>query len=125
MYGIVICYICTVSLSEMRNEKKTHFNIMSYDVTAVMLTCPYVVFSYTAVMAPLEKAYFAGQSTIDDGDVRKAEVANFNSHTSEALKRFGWDGKAACCIGLRLTADNRRIESGQFITLGRTAENEI
>jgi hypothetical protein len=55
-------------------------------------------------MAPLEKAYFAGQEEIPDEDVKRAEVANFTTGPAEALKRFGWKGSAAGCVGLRLTA---------------------
>jgi hypothetical protein len=69
-------------------------------------------------MAPLEKAFFAGQDALPDGDVKQAEVANFTTGLAEALKQFGWKGTAASCVGLRLTGDNRRIESGQFLTLG-------
>ena len=70
-------------------------------------------------MAPLEKAFFAGQDALPDGDVKRAEVANFTTGPAEALKRFGWKGTAASCVGLRLTGDNRRIEGGLFLTLGR------
>jgi hypothetical protein len=76
-------------------------------------------------MAPLEKAYFAGQDALPDEDVRRAEVANFTTGPAEALRRFGWKGAAASCVGLKLTGDNRRIESGQFLTLGKPDSNKI
>jgi hypothetical protein len=43
-------------------------------------------------MAPLEKAYFAGQDATPDEDVRRAEVANFTTGPAEALRRFGGRG---------------------------------
>jgi hypothetical protein len=67
-------------------------------------------------MAPLEKAFFAGQDALPDGDVKRAEVANFTTGPAEALKRFGWKGTAASCVGLRLTDDNRRIEGNRTQT---------
>ena len=76
-------------------------------------------------MAPLEKAFFAGQDALPDGDVKRAEVANFTTGPAEALKRFGWKGAAASCVGLRLTGDNRRIEGGLFLTLGKPDSNRF
>ena len=76
-------------------------------------------------MAPLEKAFFAGQDALPDGDVKRAEVANFTTGPAEALKRFGWKGTAASCVGLRLTGDNRRIEGGLFLTLGKPDSNRF
>jgi len=76
-------------------------------------------------MAPLEKAYFAGQEEIPDEDVKRAEVANFTTGPAEALKRFGWKGSAAGCVGLRLTGDNRRIEGGIFLALGKPDNGKI
>jgi hypothetical protein len=76
-------------------------------------------------MAPLEKAYFSGQDSLCDADVTKAEVSNFTSGPKDALRRFGWQGKAACCVGLRLTGDNRRIDSGQFLTVGTPETGKI
>jgi hypothetical protein len=76
-------------------------------------------------MAPLEKAYFSGQDTLPDEDARRAEVANFSTGPAEALKKFGWKGEAAACVGLKLTGDNRRIDSGQFLTLGRIENYKV
>jgi hypothetical protein len=76
-------------------------------------------------MAPLEKAYFAGQDALPDEDVKWAEVTNFTTGPAEALKRFGWKGSAADCVGLRLTGDNRRIESVIFLALGKPDNGKI
>jgi hypothetical protein len=67
-------------------------------------------------MAPLEKAFFAGQDALLD---------NFTTGPAEALKRFGWKGTAASCVSLRLTGDNRRIEGGIFLTLGKTGLKQV
>jgi hypothetical protein len=35
---------------------------------------------------------------------------------------YGWKGKATSCISLSLSADNKRVERGSFVTTGTLGE---
>jgi hypothetical protein len=70
-----------------------------------------------ATMPCLDKNLFSGQHGIDS-NIREKECRNFTSDIDEKLKDCGWDGSAAGCIGLKLSADNSRIENGIFMTRG-------
>jgi hypothetical protein len=75
-------------------------------------------------MPCLDKNLFSGQHGLDS-NIREKECRNFSSDIDEILKEHGWDGSAAGCIGLKLTADNSRIENGVFITRGCISEEWV
>jgi hypothetical protein len=71
-------------------------------------------------MSTLDPAvFFDGPSEIGNNDLAKMEVANFSTDVDQALsEHFGWRGKATAVVGLTLSADNLRVEKGEFITRG-------
>jgi hypothetical protein len=75
-------------------------------------------------MPVLDKALFTGQEEAEVEDLKNAEVTNFGVSVKTALGRFGWKGQATGCVGLGLSTDNRRIETGRFITVGYLDEED-
>jgi hypothetical protein len=70
-------------------------------------------------MGVLPKNLFLGtKNDIGDNDKKKIKVNNFADSIETVLGDFGWDNKAAGTIGLTLSNDNKKIESGKFITWG-------
>ena len=71
-------------------------------------------------MSTLDPAvFFEGPSEIGNNDLAKMEVANFSTDVDQALsEHFGWRGKATAAVGLTLSADNLRVDKGEFITRG-------
>jgi hypothetical protein len=71
-------------------------------------------------MSTLDPAvFFEGPSKICNNDLAKMEVANFSTDVDQALsEHFGWRGKATAAVGLTLSADNLRVDKGEFITRG-------
>lgn len=80
---------------------------------------------YGQVMGVLPKTLFAGAEDICDNDLQKIKVNNFSDNIETVLGEFAWDGQAAATIGLTLSADNKRIESGLFITRGALSDKRI
>ena len=78
-----------------------------------------------STMGVLPKSLFAGADTISDNDKAKIFVNNFSDSIETVLGDFDWDGKAAGTIGLTLGNDNRKVESGRFITRGALVEKSI
>jgi len=76
-------------------------------------------------MAPIDKELFRRGEPIEGEDVLKLQVLNGEEAVDAALKRFGWTGRAAGCIILRLGADNRSATAGQFAARGRLAREEV
>jgi hypothetical protein len=75
-------------------------------------------------MPALDKALFEGQYEIDPY-IREKGCQNFTSDAEEILKQNGWDGKAAGCIGLKLSSDNGKIENGIFLVKGSISDDWI
>jgi len=70
-------------------------------------------------MGVLPKNLFTGtKNDISVGDKQKIKVNSFSDNIETVLGDFGWDSKAAGTIGLTLSNDNKKIESGRFITRG-------
>jgi hypothetical protein len=70
--------------------------------------------------------YFSGDEDVSGEDLGSAEVANFSTALDTALQQnFGWDGKAIGVVGLSLSPDNDRVNSGIFITRGDTDLEEF
>jgi hypothetical protein len=69
-------------------------------------------------MPALDKKFFSGAGELDPGESAKLEIRNLTSDIEASLSEYGWKGEAAGCIGLTLSADNRRVERGVFITVG-------
>jgi len=79
-----------------------------------------------AVMAPMDRTLFGGESDITAGDLQRLEIRNGEEAVDNALKTFGWNGKAAAgCILLQLSEDNRAATGGQFAARGRLAKEEV
>lgn len=76
-------------------------------------------------MKPLPKTLFSGSENIGEQDREKIFVNNFSDSVEKVLGDFFWDGKAAGAIGLTLSNDNKRVESGRFITTGTLVEKSI
>ncbi len=66
----------------------------------------------------LDKMLFTRQEEAEVEDLIKAEVTTFGESVGTALRKFGWDEHAAGCVGLGLSIDNCRVETGRFIALG-------
>jgi hypothetical protein len=75
-------------------------------------------------MPSLDKNLFEGQHEIDNC-LREREFNNFSSDIDDFFKRKGWDGKAAGCIGLKLSSDNGKVENGFFIVRGSISDEWI
>jgi hypothetical protein len=73
-------------------------------------------------MPTLDKKLFTGGSEVTAEDWAKLEVRNFSSDLEQCLKEFGWQGNATACIGLSLSADNRKVERGDFLMVGPLGE---
>jgi len=69
-------------------------------------------------MGVLPKTLFAGSENISDADKKKIFVNNFSESIETVLCEFLWEGKAAGTIGLTLSEDGKKVESGRFLTRG-------
>ena len=76
-------------------------------------------------MAPLDKALFTGKPHIDGVELAKGEVTNHGISVDNALKNFHWNGKAIGVVVLKLSPDNRRIDSAEFVSRGELEDKEI
>jgi len=77
-------------------------------------------------MAPMDKALFSGEGAIGGEELARLDVTNGDEAVTNALKEFGWNGKAAVgCVVLHLSADNQSATSGQFAARGRLAKEEV
>ena len=76
-------------------------------------------------MKSLPKTLFAGSEHISEADKQKIFINNFSDSVEKVFGEFFWDGKAAGAIGLTLSNDNKRVESGRFITAGTLVEKSI
>jgi hypothetical protein len=65
---------------------------------------------------------FAGDGELDPDKTVKLEIKNTNSDVNTCLSEYGWKGGAASCISLTLSADNRKVDRGAFITTGGLGE---
>jgi hypothetical protein len=69
-------------------------------------------------MGVLPKTLFSGTDNISESDKRKIFVNNFSDNIESVLGEFLWDGTAAGTIGLTISDDGKKVESGRFITRG-------
>jgi hypothetical protein len=69
-------------------------------------------------MPLLDKRFFAGEGELEPDECAKLEVRNLTNEVDSCLREYGWSGEAASCVGLTLSADNRRVDRGVFITRG-------
>ena len=76
-------------------------------------------------MKTLPKSLFAGSENFSENDKKRLFVNNFSDNVETVLGEFAWDGKATGIIGLTLSNDNRRVESGRFYTRGVLQERSI
>ncbi len=76
-------------------------------------------------MKTLPKTLFSGGENISENDKKKLFVNNFSDNIETVLGDFAWNGKATGVIGLTLSNDNRRVESGRFYTRGVLQERSI
>ena len=76
-------------------------------------------------MAPLDKALFTEGPHVDGSELAKGEVVNNSASVDNVLKNFNWNGKAIGVIVLNLSADNRQIESAEFVSRGELEDKEI
>jgi hypothetical protein len=68
---------------------------------------------------------FSGGENISKSDKKKLFVNNFSDNVETVLGDFAWDGKTTEIIGLTLSNDNKRVESGRFYTRGVLQERSI
>ena len=76
-------------------------------------------------MAPLDKSLFLGRPHVDGAELARGEVVNNSASVDNALKNFNWNGKAVGVVVLNLSADNRQIESAEFVSRGELEDREI
>jgi hypothetical protein len=76
-------------------------------------------------MAPLDRQLFKGSAAIARQDLRRLEIRNLSGDIDETLVEFGWNGKPAGCIMLKLSADNASVTAGQFLARGRLTRQEV
>jgi hypothetical protein len=69
-------------------------------------------------MPPLDKKFFTGDNDIEPEECARLEIRNLSSDVEDCLKEFGWKGETAACVSLLLSADNTKVEGGQFIMVG-------
>jgi hypothetical protein len=67
-------------------------------------------------MCGLERAMFAGSQKMTEANAMRMEVTNCETAEDEVLRIFKWTGTLVICIGLAITADNKRIRDGFLIT---------
>ncbi len=67
-------------------------------------------------MGGLERAMFAGSEKMAEADALRMKVTNCETAEDEVLRIFERTGTVVICIGLALTADNKRIRDGFLIT---------
>jgi len=74
----------------------------------------------------MDRALFAGEGDIGGEDLAKLEVRNGEEAVNNALRAFGWNGKAAVgCVVLHLSANNQTATGGQFAARGRLAKEDF
>lgn len=77
-------------------------------------------------MSELDKQFFIGAGPPCAQDVKQAEVRNFTSDVTATLAENGWSGTGPCsCIGLTLSADNKRVEKGTFLVRGKLSDEQV
>lgn len=76
-------------------------------------------------MGVLPKSLFSGTGNISENDRKKLRVNSFAEGVETVLGDFLWDGRAAATVGLTLSDDGKKVESGRFITRGRLEDRSI
>jgi hypothetical protein len=76
-------------------------------------------------MPALDKKFFAGDPNVPAEDIVNCEVGNFREAADDVLRKFGWNGKAAGCVGLSLSPDNLRVTGGTFFIRGSSEDKEV
>jgi hypothetical protein len=77
------------------------------------------------VMAVLDAGLAAGQEGVDDNEIAKCEVTNWRESVDTVLRAGQRRGGAVACVGLALTADNRKVHEGTLITRGKLDTTEF
>ena len=71
-------------------------------------------------MPTITSALFAGETRLSVADWESMSVPSYNStQLGEYLESNGWDGTAAACVGIRLTADNSLAASARLNLAGK------
>jgi hypothetical protein len=77
-------------------------------------------------MPPLDKSFFGGTGNPDPRTAIKAEIVNTGDSLSEALEALGGEDAALIgCLVLHLTADNTRVNNGEFALRGFIDATEL
>ena len=71
-------------------------------------------------MPTITSALFAGELNLSPAEWESMSVPGFGTtHIGEFLESSGWDGSAAACVGVRLSADNSATVSARLNLAGR------
>ena len=76
-------------------------------------------------MPDMDKKLLSGGGDFYQGDAARIEVRNFSSDVDDKLKKDGWKGEAVCYIGLYLSADNTRVDRGNFMVKGKLTDESL
>lgn len=73
-------------------------------------------------MPELNKKLFEGSGGQTDEEISSCEVISADS-VNTILENYGWNEGAASCVVLSLSPDNRRVETGRFVTVGNESRD--
>jgi hypothetical protein len=78
------------------------------------------------VMPTLDKSFFGGTGNPDPRTAIKAEIVNTSDSLDAALEALGGEDAALiACIVLHLTADNTKVNNGEFALRGYIDATEL
>jgi hypothetical protein len=61
-------------------------------------------------------ACLLGRKGVDAKEIAKCEATNWRESVVTVLTAYQWRGGAVACVGLALSADNRKVHEGTLIT---------
>jgi hypothetical protein len=76
-------------------------------------------------MPELDKNLFSGNDKLSAEEWDMLSFSGGYQSVAEFLGRFGWDGRAAGCVNLHLSADNKKVESARFLLAGRWSDEPL
>lgn len=70
-------------------------------------------------MPDIDRQLFRGKDSLSLEDWQKVAAPDLSPRSiSQILEKHEWSGKAAAAVGLRLTADNTRVDSAKLLLAG-------
>ncbi len=70
-------------------------------------------------MPDIDRQLFGGKDNLSENDLKSLSAEDLSIRaTGEVLRRFGWEGRSAAAVGLKLSPDNTTAAAGRLILLG-------